>query len=119
MRKFVIISDSMKLKQKALLFLLSIPFYAHAQFIEELPTTEEVGTRILVNRVDDVINVFLAIIFIASIFGFIFSITYYVIAGGSEGLLEKARKTRNASIIGSSLALLAYVIIKLLQLLTS
>ena len=107
----------MKLKQKLLLFFLLFPFFTGAQFVEQQQTEEILPTGETINKVDDVINVFLAIIFIASVFGFIFSAVQYVIAGGSESSLKKARQIRTASIIGASLALAAYVIIKILQLL--
>jgi len=107
----------MKLKQKTLLILAFFPFYTWAQFVDERQATEELGTGMIVNKVDDVVNIFLAIIFITSVFGFIFSGVQYIIAGGNERVLESARKTRNVSIIGSSLALVAYVIIKLMQFL--
>lgn len=95
--------------------LLCLPLIAQAQFVDIQQTQEDLNTATVINKIDNIVNILLAIVFIASIFGFIFSAIQYAIAGGSEKSLDKARTTRNAALIGSALALVAYIIIKLMQ----
>jgi succinate dehydrogenase/fumarate reductase cytochrome b subunit len=101
--------------KRIICLLLCLPIIAQAQFVDVQQTQEYLNTTTVINKVDDIVNIFLAIIFIASIFGFIFSVIQYAIAGGSEKALDKARATRNVALIGSALALVAYIIIKLMQ----
>jgi hypothetical protein len=106
----------MSVSMKGMIYLLlCLPLIAQAQFVDIQQTQEDLNTATVINKVDNIVNIFLAIIFIASIFGFIFSAIQYAVAGGSERSLEKARNTRDAAIIGLASALAAYVIIKLMQ----
>ena len=105
------------MKKYLFIIVTFLPLLSVAQFVENPQTNEGLGTDEAVDRIDNIINVFLAVVVIASFFGFLFSIVQYLVSGGSEGSLSKARSTAIASLIGLSLSLLAYVIIKLLQFL--
>ncbi|MEA1926353.1 MAG: hypothetical protein U9M90_03915 [Patescibacteria group bacterium] len=67
------------------------------------------------NKMIGAINVFLALLFIVSIIGFVVSGIKFIIAGGDEGMLESARKTGIASVVGFLLSLVGYVIINIIK----
>lgn len=67
------------------------------------------------NKMTSAVNVFLALLFIASIIGFMVSGIKFIIAGGDEGMLEGARKTGIASVVGFLLSLIGYVIINIIK----
>lgn len=67
------------------------------------------------NKMIGAVNVFLALLFIVSIIGFVISGIKFIIAGGDEGTLESARKTGIASVVGFLLSLVGYVIINIIK----
>lgn len=67
------------------------------------------------NKTISAVNVFLALLFLASIIGLVISGIKFVIAGGSEGTLESARRTGLASVVGLILSLVGYVIVNVIK----
>ncbi|MFO7807394.1 MAG: hypothetical protein R6V40_03155 [Candidatus Moraniibacteriota bacterium] len=69
------------------------------------------------NQATDVVLLLFAVVFIASLIGFIISGIYYLLAGGDEGSLESASKIWQSSLTGLFISLAGYVIMKLIQFL--
>ncbi len=90
----------------------------HAQSIWEQSNSPsefaEHGLETL-NKTISAVNVFLALLFIASIMGLVVSGVKFVIAGGDEGVLESARRTGIASLVGVFLSLIGYVIVNVIK----
>ena len=101
-----------------LLVVMLFPLFSSAQFVsEEKETPSEFSLQGLqtFDTVIDTINIFLALLFVTSILGFIYSGIKFVIAGGAESTLETARKTMTASVIGFVLSLTGYIIINVIK----
>jgi hypothetical protein len=92
----------------------------HAQFVEE--PVEGSGNYAeqsrFIDQTADVVSVFLSILFITSLMGFIVAGIKFIVAGGGEDVLQSARRISLASLIGLVLSLVGYIIISLLKHLT-
>lgn len=107
-----------KIKLFFLSFLLLNPFWVFAQFVEEereTPSDFSLEGLKAFSTITDTINIFLALLFITSILGFVFAGIKFVIAGGSEDTLGSARKTLLASTVGFILSLVGYVVINVIK----
>lgn len=108
----------LKIKSYFFSALLLLPFATLAQFVEEekeTPSDFSLQGLETFNTITDTINIFLALLFITSILGFLFSGVKFIIAGGDEGTLGGARKTMLASVIGFVLSLVGYIIINVIK----
>lgn len=109
----------MKNKIKYLIALLLTAFYStQAKFTENpenLPSTPSSERAQFFYNSENIINIFLIFIFIASIIGFIFSLVQFAIAGGSETSLDRARKFALSSFVGLLIACAGYIIFRLVD----
>lgn len=67
------------------------------------------------NVVISAINVFLGLLFVSSLIGLIVAGVRFVIAGGSESMLDTAKTTSIASIIGLVFSLVGYIIVNTIK----
>jgi len=81
----------------------------------ELPSEFSQSGLETLNKTIGAVNVFLALLFVTSVLGLVFSGVKFLIAGGSESTLDSARKTGIASIVGLLLSLVGYVIINIIK----
>ncbi len=109
-----------KIKQVlAVFFLLIFPLFLHAQFVEERPIDEPSQTATAgastFDGIANFITVLLAILFIASILGFISAGVKLLIAGGSEGMLDKGRTLAIYSAVGFFISLIGYILLNIFR----
>lgn len=100
------------------LSLINFPFITQSAFVEfptEIPNIEQQTKTSYFNNIASIFSFVLAIIFIFSLFGFLFSGLTFIMAGGNENSLEKARATLIFSIIGIVVSLIGYISLNLLK----
>ncbi|MBT3356393.1 hypothetical protein HN784_01420 [bacterium] len=102
-----------------LLSILTSPLLVSAQFIveeeREVPSTfAQQGLKTL-NTTIGAINIFLGIFFLVSIIGLIVAGIRFIIAGGSESMLNSARKISIASVVGIISSLIGYLLINTIK----
>lgn len=98
--------------------LSTIPFITQGAFVEFPTETSNVEQQTKVSYFNNIASIFsfvLAIIFIFSLFGFLISGLTFIMAGGHEGNLEKARSTLIFSVVGVVISLIGYISLNLLK----
>ncbi len=99
----------------SLLNLFFIPVLSFAQFVveEERETPSKFAQQGLetLNNTVAAINVFLGLLFLFSIIGLLIAGVRFVIAGGSEEMLNSARTISMASVMGIIFSLIGYILV--------
>lgn len=105
-----------KLSLASLLFL---PFFSFAQFVVEeerdTPSTFAKQGLDTLNTTVGAINISLGILFLTSLIGLVVAGVRFVIAGGSESMLDSARKISLASIMGTIFSLVGYLLVNTIK----
>ncbi|MFW5885237.1 MAG: hypothetical protein ACOCUF_03375 [Patescibacteria group bacterium] len=70
------------------------------------------------NEATNIVLFLLALVFVASLIGFLISGIRYLIAGGDQENLDQASQIWQSSLMGLFISLVGYVIIKIFQFLT-
>lgn len=115
MRK-IVLQSFIKLSLVSLLFL---PLFSFAQFVveeeRETPSTFAKQGMDTLNVTIGAINISLGVLFLTSIIGLVVAGVRFVIAGGSESMLDSARKISLASIMGVIFSLVGYLLVNTIK----
>lgn len=100
--------------------LMLLPYAALADFVveEERETPSQYAQQGLqtLNITARAINVFLGLLFLTSVIGMFVALVKFIIAGGSEEMLNSARKISLASLMGIIFSLIGYILINTIKL---
>ncbi len=95
--------------------LFFLPSFVAAQFVveEERETPSKFAMQGLdtLNTTIGAINIFLGLLFIISLIGLVVAGIRFIIAGGSEDMLNSARTISLASIMGAIFSLIGYILV--------
>lgn len=98
--------------------LLIFPALSWADFVEfpnENVASQATGEESVFNSISFFFSLVMALVFIFSIFGFILSGVTFLVSGGNESALNKARGYLLTSAVGLIISLVGYVSLNLLK----
>lgn len=99
--------------------LFFVPFSSFAQFVveeeREVPSTFAKQGLSTLNTTVGAINISLGLLFLVSLIGLIVAGVRFVIAGGSEKMLDSARKISLASVMGVIFSLIGYLLVNTIK----
>lgn len=109
-----------KLLLSSLLFLsIALPaINSRAAFVEfpvETPSTTQKAETSYFNDVSSIFSFVLALVFILSLFGMLLAGITFIVAGGHEGALTRARTYLISSSVGVVISLIGYISLNLLK----
>lgn len=88
---------------------------AFVEFPTETPSAEQKAETSYFNDVSSVFSFVLALVFIISLFGMILSGITFIMAGGNEQALNRARTYLIVSTVGTVISLVGYISLNLLK----